>query len=1295
MDYEKLGCLHDIFRRQAKSSPDNVAIVTDDGKTLTYKELDNVTDVLATHLSGKGVVGDSMVGIYLEKCIEYPVAYIAILKAGGAYLPLDISYPQALLEDILEDAKPVSVISFKELQPRLHGARDVTILDGDWYERLKADNATRGLEVSMCAKVNLDSLAFVAYSSGTTGKPKGIMCLHRAAVFSYHWRHVNYPFQDGDRIACHVFFVWEMMRPLLKGYPMYIIPDHVIYDPALLLSFLERHSITRMLFTPSLLDTVFETEDLDIAKALKAFRLIILCGEVVTVSLMDRIAKTLPEVTVMNLYSVSETHDVAVANLNQEMKKIKESGTKGKTQKFCPVGKLLPGMHVIILNDDMEVQPVGSPGEIYVGGAGLARGYLNRPEMNAKRFIPRPANVPEYVGTRLYRSGDWGYLLSDGNLEICGRCDTMVKIRGYSIEIQAVEAALLALPLVNACAVLVKGAEGDDKYLVAYIVPAEQALTKKDIRAALKTRIPGFMVPAHMVFLASMPLLPASGKLDKKALPEYDPSSDNTGPLNGDQGKPSTETEVKIAGMWREMLRLEYVDAQESFFDLGGHSLLAARLLTQIKEGFGVEMTVRELFIHSTVTQMSSLIDSKARGNETDKSSQLVLDLHQEVEQHDQGIVSIDMQLRAFWRSITYGDRWRAGRVLLTGATGFLGVYILREILSSTQNHVYCLVKEAPDQSGKERLLQTMKQYGMVDSTGGGPDETTQECDLLGEFNKRVTAITGDVSLIKLGMMEEDYTYLSFEVDSVIHAAAYVNLVYPYEALRGANVIGTQNVVLFACTNKIKPLHYVSTNSVFPVDVKQCSENADMSTHSDQLSDGYSQSKWVSEQLVQRAKSRGLPVVIYRLGNLSGDSKTSSWNPSDSNLLTLQGCFRTLSAPDVNWMVEMTPVDFSSQIIVKVSQNLMLGVGKVFHLVHPQPLHCRTLFQWARDLGYPFRMMPFYEWSNELRELQRGTDEGDSLLASKLENIVRNESFFLEHSSFSQDNLKTLLQNINLSYPPLNKHLISGYLLQLLEKKILKPPKIAASLCQDKPLQGKVAIITGGSNGIGLGIAKCLVQAGASVALAARRQDKLDEAKGTIEAIGGRVITVKTDVCVRQQVKDLVAKTEAELGPVDILVNNAGVMYYTSMISLLEDEWERTVDVNCKGVLNGIGAVLKGMVARGKGHIVNTTSDAGRAAFPGIAVYSGSKFFVEGMTSALRKEIIGTGVRVTNVQPGDVTSHIGVVDVDPEATKKYKNPEAEKYLSPDDIGRAVVYAVTQPIGVSVNEILIQPTDYPI
>ncbi|XP_071951852.1 uncharacterized protein [Antedon mediterranea] len=1277
MDYENQGCLHDMFIRQASKTPDAIAVVAENDKQMTFKELDNATDVLAYNLRTKGVCPDSIVGIYMEKCIEYTTAYIAILKAGGAYMPLDTSYPQHLVADIIIDAEPVAVLTTKKLAKNLQGAKNAILLEEGWIDRIKAENSK--VVLTEQKPTTLDNLAYVVYSSGTTGKPKGIMCPHRGAVFSYTWRHQNYSFDPDERVASNVFFVWEMFRSLLKGIPLYIIPDNVIYDPPLLLEFLRKHKITRLLFTPSLLETVLDTGKADLASCLQNLKIIWLCGEVVTNGLRDRILETLPSIQLLNLYSISECHDVAVSNLSLD----KKTETADSKRKFCPVGKLLQGVQVTILDDQFNVQPVGSPGEIYVSGPTLARGYIKRPELNAKRFINRPASLPASLGEKFYRTGDWGYILSDGNLEICGRCDSMVKIRGYSIEIQAVESALLQLPMVSTCVVLVQGNEGEDKFMVAYVVP-EGETTRKEVRAELKTRLPNFMIPSYFVFLSSIPILAASGKLDKKALPPFRSEKQ----LNGEQDcTPSTEFEKKLAAIWCGILQFKTVDVQDNFFDLGGHSLLAARLLNKIQETFCVKLSVSDLFNYPTITSMAQLLEECKEKNLHSRSFEVVhpsIDLVAEVKNHDQGIMRLDMQLRAFWRSIQYGDRWKRGRVLLTGATGFLGTFILQELLLNTQTHIYCLVRRFRDMTGEQRLLASLKQFGIC-------KESSQKNKVMEYFDTRVTAITGDVSLRNMGMSEEDYTYLSYEIDFIVHAAAYVNLIYPYDALHGTNVLGTQNTVLFSCTNKIKPLHHISTNSVFPHNTTNCMENDDMLKYASLLADGYGQTKWVAEQIVLKAKSRGLPVVIYRLGNLSGDSTTAYWNPLDSNLLAIQGIAATHTAPDIDWQIEMTPVDFVSSVIVNMTQNLMCCVGKVFHIVNPNRVDANLLYQTMRNLGYPIKVVSFEEWGEEIELLSNGSEE-TRMLGQALDGINKNPEFFQDKSQFDMRYLREMLDEWQIQYPTVDVKQIRMYLKHLIARKVLKSPNPRHS--ENTPLLGQVAIVTGASSGIGAAIATHLANAGASVAIAARREDKLQKVKEEIEANSGTVFVMKTDVTKREQVKCLVTETEKHLGPVDIIVNNAGIMYYTPMRKIQEDQWEKTIDINCKGVVNGIGAVLKGMLERKKGHIVNMSSNAGRAAFAGLAVYTGTKFFVEGVSSSLRKEIADSGVKVTCIQPGDVVTELLAHSTDNEAKSEYADNSGEKVLDPNDIGRAVVYAVSQPAHVAINEILIEPRHAP-
>ncbi|XP_076070735.1 uncharacterized protein LOC143042341 [Mytilus galloprovincialis] len=1283
--YTHQGLLHQMFFRQAKTTPENVAVVEESGKEIKFRNLDENSDKLGKHLVYNGVTPNACVGIYLDKSIEYTTTYIAILKAGAAYLPLDVAYPQSMLKSVLEDAKPKAVITVKDLAHNLHGYDSVIVLEEEWEKTIVTG------EVTLPTELSLDNLAYIVYSSGTTGKPKGVICPHRGAVFSYHWRHEAYPFQEGERVACNIFFSWEMLRPLLKGVTMYIISNTTIYDPPLLSQYIQKNKITQILFTPSLLEAVLNTPGLDLQQ-LRSLRQIWFCGEVVTTALFERCLKLLPWIQFLNLYSISECHDAACEDLNLYFK---ENMDALKTRKFCPVGNILPGVNLVIMDKDQKIQPVGASGEIFVGGPTLAHGYLNRPEVQALRFIPLPKDVQTSHGDRLYRTGDWGYMLSDGRLEICGRCDSMVKIRGYSIEVQAVESALMELPMVNACVVLVEGQEGEDKFLVSYIVPEGQT-TKKDIRAILKLRLPYYMIPSYFVFLQSIPMVETTGKLDKKALPNFDKEHESD---SDTIAAPNTDTEKKVAVVWCKVLKIQDIDIQDSFFDLGGHSLLATELMMNLRQMFDVDLNVCDLFTYPTITTLSQFIEAKKnkRTEELHTIPKVSINLQTEVNRHDpRGIINIDMQLRAFWRTFNLSNerRFKIGRVLLTGATGFLGAFLLREILLQTKCMIKCLVRELPDTTPNERLEKSLKQFGVLPSNGKPSEQQTL---IQSMYAKRVEIVKGDVALINMGMNEDDYTYLCTDIDFIIHAAAYVNLVYPYEAFTGPNVTGTRNVVMFSCTGKIKPIHYISTDAVFPNGMKNCSEDDNIEDNHTELNDGYSQSKWVAEQLISRAGQKGLPVVIYRLGNMSGDRKQAFWNPQDFTLLVLQACAKYGYAPDVDWDMEMTPVDFAAEFIVRCTYNLSTILGKTYHIINDQPLHSRWVFEWMNAHGYPLKIVPFSVWKTRILEESQKNGSNGSFTASiqrLLESYLTSPDFFSNLSTYKTDNLKQTLELLNMSYPYTDSKMLKTYFKELSQRKVILPVKRQTSYSENRKLEGKIAIVTGASSGIGRAIAVALCQAGAKVALAARRMERLEEINREITDQEGICICVKTDVTKREDVKELVKHTESVFGPIDILVNNAGVMYYTMMKNLHEDEWERQIDLNCKGLTNCIGGVLDGMLKRGSGHIVNMSSDAGRKGFPGLAVYSGTKFYVEGLSQALRQEVCGSGVRVTCIQPGDVKTELISHSTDKEAQEKYDGSSSCKILEPTDIANAVLYAVTQPDYVGVNEILVEPREAP-
>ena len=452
------ACLHELFEDQARRTPDAPAVVDERGET-SYRELDRKADLLAAYLRQEGIGLDDVVGVYLERRAEFVVACLAALKAGGAFLPLELAYPPSLLEDVLEDSEPRVVVTQGDLIERLPEGQTLFCLDEGWEDSLE-DNV--GADSQDGPRPGPDNLVFVAYSSGTTGKPKGIANPHRAAVGSYLWRFGLSDYGPEDRVACGVFFIWEVFRPLLRGATSYVIPDAVIYDPGALVGYLEENGITETLMTPSLLDAVLDAGGPDVAEGIEDLRTLWLNGEVVTKNLARRALRALPDARLFNLYSVSECHEAAAGDLRELVE------SSGSTH--CPVGKPADPDRTYVLDGDANPVSAGTPGKLYVGGDLLARGYVKLPEKTAERFLPDPFAPEE--GGRMYRTGDKARLLRDGNLEILGRADSMVKIRGYSIELGAVEAAILDGLAVEACAVVAEGEEGEDKRLVAYLVPA-------------------------------------------------------------------------------------------------------------------------------------------------------------------------------------------------------------------------------------------------------------------------------------------------------------------------------------------------------------------------------------------------------------------------------------------------------------------------------------------------------------------------------------------------------------------------------------------------------------------------------------------------------------------------------------------------------------------------------------------------------------------------------------------------------------------------------------------------------
>lgn len=522
--------------------------------------------------------------------------------------------------------------------------------------------------------------------------------------------------------------------------------------------------------------------------------------------------------------------------------------------------------------------------------------------------------------------------------------------------------------------------------------------------------------------------------------------------------------------------------------------------------------------------------------------------------------------------------------------------------------------------------------------------------------------------------------------------------------MRRPNIGGTREVLRLASLGGAT-VQYISTNGVLPPapTEKGWPEETMLGVEDvpTKLLDGYGQTKWVAEQLVLEAARRGLPVRIHRAGTISGHSASGAANAWDLLTTLMVESIHIGHFPDVDgWRAEMTPVDFVSKAIVHLS-NQTQADRLIFHLGDPTPVQMSAVFDNLGKLGYPTTPLGWEEWVALWTEKRGSVKGGDGAFTVDVLRSGMPSVEFLR-DIVVLDNAATRPFRAAVERPKVDLQLLETYTRHWFARGWLpRPPSLqnahggSARLPRRGPLFGKVAVITGASSGIGAAVAAALAREGCHIALGARRVDALEKVKKQLVIREGKVIIQKTDVTDQKQVAALVQLANNNLGPVDILVSVAGVMYFTMMANVQTEEWERTVDVNCKGLLNCLSSTVPSMLSRGKGHVVAISSDAGRKVFPGLGVYSASKFFVEATLQSLRLETAGSGLRVTSVQPGNVATDLLSMSTDPEAIKKYGEPSGAKVLDPEDVANSIVYALKQPEHVAVNEVLIEPRDEPI
>ncbi|KYF66721.1 non-ribosomal peptide synthetase [Sorangium cellulosum] len=588
------ACVHELFEAHAAARPDALAVVCEE-TALTYGELDRRTNQLARRLRALGVRPEDRVVVCIERSAEMVVALLGALKAGAAYVPVDPKFPRERLRAVVEDSGARAVIT----QERWAGA-----FDGPGPALLLLDRDAGALAAEPDAPLlgqtaRTDNLAYLIYTSGSTGRPKGVAVEHRHLASYVRGVLARLPLAEGGGMALVSTVAADLghtslFGALCSGRALHVLSEARIFDPDATAEYMSRHRVDALKIVPSHLGALLEAAQ---PENVLPTRCLVLGGEASSWELIERIRKLAPGCTVVNHYGPTET---TVGSLTWQV-----DPAAGRSGATVPIGRPLPNTQAYVLGVNFEPLPVGVPGELYLGGAGVARGYHARPELTAERFVPDPfGGVP---GGRLYRTGDRARVLASGAIEFLGRTDHQIKLRGHRVELGEIEARLREQPEVREAVVAARDGGGALR-LVAYVVAREAAaLDAAALRGRLAQQLPETMVPAVIVPLPALPLT-ANGKIDRAALPEPGRAG---APEAGGFVAPRNEVEATLARIWADILRVERVGIHDNFFALGGDSIRSLQVIARANQR-GVKLSPKDLFDHPTVAAAAAVAVSSA-----------------------------------------------------------------------------------------------------------------------------------------------------------------------------------------------------------------------------------------------------------------------------------------------------------------------------------------------------------------------------------------------------------------------------------------------------------------------------------------------------------------------------------------------------------------------------------------------------------------------------------------------------------------------------------------------------------